>query len=1028
LDKLRFEALAEKARQAARCGSWETAAAVLREALALWRGSALADVPETPLICAAVTALEERRLMAVEERLEADLRLSRHADLVGELHGLVGQHPLREHLRAQLLLALYRCGRQAEALKEYQRARAVLVAELGVEPGPGLRRMHEAILAADPALLAGEEIRVNTASGAAGPLATASSRDDGGSGRFADGIGVAGPLPSAVACTLPADTATFTGRGQQVARICAAAAAAARTGRVVAIHAIDGMPGVGKTALAVHAGHLVAGQFPDRQLFVDLHAHTPGQRPADPAAVLAVLLAADGVDPRYVPRGLDERAAMWRDRLAGKRALLIFDNAASSGQVAPLLPGAAGCLVLVTSRRYLGDLPGAVAAVPLDTLPAAEAAAMFVRLAPRAEGEAAKVAEMVALCGQLPLAISLLASLFTRHPAWALDDLIGAATAHLLTVQAENRTVAAAFELSCQHLTAGQQRLFRHLGLHPGPDIDPYAAAALAGLPAEGAAELLDRLHGDRLLAEPAPRRYRMHNLIHQYARSLAAAGDPAEERDRALGRLLDYYQHTAAIAQARLAPQATACPAGTAAAAPPAAVPSLLHSRQALAWARAERANLLACLDLATCSSQHARVVALTAAVAALLRHDGPWTEAITRHTTAAHAALRLVDRPGHANALNDLGIVQRLTGDYASAAQTLEEALGIYRSLGDQLGHANALVNLGAVRRLTRDYVIATQALEEALRIYRGLGDQLGQANALNELGAVRQHTGDYPGTAQAHQEALGIYHSLGDQLGHANALNYLGAVRQHTGDYLGAVQALEEALDIHRSLGNRLGHADALNFLGDVRQLTGDYLGAAQALEEALDIHRSLGNRLGHADALNILGVVRRLTGDYEGAAQALEEALDIHRSLGNRLGQANSLNYLGAVRRHAGDYAGAAQALDDALGIYRSLGDRGGEVEALNEVGALRHILGDPERASACHQQALHLARKIGSSWDEAHALAGLGRCALTAGRTTDVQTRLRQAKETFHRIGAAEAADVSAELDALSDAQPAAQDP
>jgi NB-ARC domain len=332
------------------------------------------------------------------------------------------------------------------------------------------------------------------------------------------------PVPSRAAFTLPADTLGFTGRSDQLAEIRDAAIAAAEAGQVVAIHAIDGMPGVGKTTLAVHIGHMVASRFPDRQLFVNLHAHTPGQRPADPSDVLAMLLAADGVEPGYLPDGLDARASMWRDRLAGRRALLILDNAASSEQVIPLLPGTGSCLVLVTSRRYLGDLPMGRVSIPLDVLPADDACTMFIRLAPRAGREPGEVAHLVGLSGYLPLAISLLASLFTKHESWAMSDLIQETKAKLLTVRAENRTVAAAFELSYQYLTAGQQRFFRHLGLHPGPDIDPYAAAALTGLQFEDASEILDHLHSDRLLAEPLPHRYRMHDLIHEYARSLAAA------------------------------------------------------------------------------------------------------------------------------------------------------------------------------------------------------------------------------------------------------------------------------------------------------------------------------------------------------------------------------------------------------------------------------------------------------------------------------------------------------------------------
>jgi Domain of unknown function (DUF4062)/NB-ARC domain len=337
-------------------------------------------------------------------------------------------------------------------------------------------------------------------------------------------------LPLA-ANTLPTDTAAFTGREEQLVEISATATAVAQEGRVVTIHAIDGLPGVGKTTLAVHVGHLVAKMFPDRQLFIDLHAHTPGQQPLAPSDALATLLTADGVDARQLPADLDGRAAMWRARMAGRRVLLILDNAASSNQVAPLLPGAAGCLVLVTSRRFLGDLLGAPVSMPLGTLPPEDASAMFVAIAPRAKAEPRLVAQIVELSGYLPLAISLLAGLFARHRSWDMAYLIAETREKLLTVSTENRTVAAAFELSYQYLTATQQRFFVHLGLHPGPDIDPYAAAALAGLPYNQTIQILDELHEDGLLAEPLPRRYQMHNLIHLYARSLAARDEFADER-----------------------------------------------------------------------------------------------------------------------------------------------------------------------------------------------------------------------------------------------------------------------------------------------------------------------------------------------------------------------------------------------------------------------------------------------------------------------------------------------------------------
>jgi len=789
--------------------------------------------------------------------------------------------------------------------------------------------------------------------------------------------------------TLPRDLASFTGRQRELAELAAAAAGAAGAGGVVGIHAIGGMAGVGKTAFAVHAAHKLAGRFPAGQIFLPLHGHTPGQQPVDPADALASLLLTAGVPAGQIPPGTETRMALWRDRLAEKQLLLILDDAADSEQVRPLLPGAGGSLVLITSRRHLSALEDATA-ISLDTLPPEEAAGLLVRLAGRAglSPDDPAVGQITRLCGYLPLAIGMVARQLHHHPAWtpagrAAD--LAAAVDRLELMTTENLSVAAALNLSYADLTGDQQRLFRRLGLYPGTDIDAYAAAALDGTGLGAARRGLEALYDQYLLTEPAQGRYRMHDLIREHARTLAGRLDPGSDREQATERLLDYYQHAAALAEALLARQARPAPA-PAADTRPTAVPDLAGREQALVWARAERANLIACLDHATGTGQHARIIALTAGLAALLRHDGPWAEAVTRHATALRSAQHLGDRPGQANALTNLGGVRRLTGDYPGAARALEEALGICRDLGDWPGQATALTNLGDVRRLT----------------------------------------GDYPGAARDLEEALGISRDLGDRLGLATALNYLGRMRLLAGDWPGAARALEEALGISREIGDRRGQAHALSSLGDVRQLAGDYPRAARALEEALGIYHDLGDRLGQANALNYLGDVRRATGDYPGAARALEEALGISRDLGDRLGQANALLFLGAVRRLTGDWPGAARALEEALGIYRGLGDRGGEVEALNEAGALHRACGDLRQAGSCHQQAIDLAREIGSSWDEAHALAGLGRCALAADHTARAADMLRQALEIFQRIGAAEAAGVSAELEALTNARPTAR--
>jgi len=824
----------------------------------------------------------------------------------------------------------------------------------------------------------------------------------------------AAPSALAVRYSLPPEAPAFTGRDDELGRITAGVTEAAGSAGVVAIHAVDGMPGVGKTALAVRVARGLSASFPDRQLFIDLHAHTPGREPVAPEDALAGLLAAVGVDPRFVPGDLDGRAALWRDQMAGQRALLVLDNAGGSAQVAPLLPGGGTCLVLVTSRRHLGDLPGAVAPVPLGVLTALEAEEMFTRLAPRAAADRAGVAEIVRLAGFLPLAVSLLARVHARHRSWTLANLAAETRDSLLTLTAEHHSVAAAFEVSYRHLDPARQRFFDLLGLHPGTTADRYAAAALAGTSPGEAAVLLDDLHGEGLVTETGHRRYSLHDLLRRYARDHTAA-DPA--REQALGRLLDYYQHTAARADARITRQTRPGPPPPAWARP--ASSPLEDSGQALTWARAERDSLLACLDHATRTDQHARVIALTAGLAELMRRDGPWTEAITRHATAAQSARYLGDRLGQANALTDLGTVRQLTDDYAGAARDLEQALGIFRDLGDRLGQANALTNLGTVRRVTGDFPGAARDLEQALVISRDLGDRLGQANALTDLGIVRRLTADYVGSVRDLELALGISRDLGNRLGQANALNNLGAVRRLTGDYVGATADLEQALAISRDLGDRLGQANALFYLGDVRRGTGDYQGAARDLEQALAIYDALSDRLGRANTLLWLGVVRRAMGYYPGAAADLEQALAIYRDIGSRPGQANALDNLGAVRRETGDYQGAAADLAQALEIFRDLGDRDGEADVLNEIGTLRRADGELAEAETCHQQALELARAIGSAPIEAHALAGLGRCAATAGHATRAESLLRQAQEIFQRIGAAEAPAVLAELDAFT---------
>jgi DNA-binding XRE family transcriptional regulator len=469
-----------------------------------------------------------------------------------------------------------------------------------------------------------------------------------------------GAFAAAATRTLPRDMASFTGRAAELARLTAVVRGAAG-GAVVGIHAIGGMAGIGKTTLAVHAAHQLADGFPDGQFFLPPHAHTPGQRPVGPADALASLLLTAGVGAAQIPPGLEARAAVWRDYLAGKKVLLVLDDAAGHEQVTPLLPGTAECLVLVTSRRHLTALEDA-AAISLDTLAPGEAAELLARLSGRPElgSDEGPAGEITRLCGYLPLAIGMLARQLHHHPAWTAADLaadLAAAAGRLELMRAEDLSVAAAFDLSYQDLNPREQRLFRRLGLHPGPSIDAYAAAALDGTDLATARGHLDGLYDQHLLTEPARGRYGLHDLLREHARALAAVGDP-QDADAAAGRLLDFYVHTAAAAGRHIASRSTIggrLPPGD----PPAVVPQLMGPSQASAWLETERPNLHAAVGYAAATGRPRHAVAIPVVISNFLFTRGYWDQAAGLHQAALAAARQAGDRAGQAEALHELGIL---------------------------------------------------------------------------------------------------------------------------------------------------------------------------------------------------------------------------------------------------------------------------------------------------------------------------------------------------------------------------------
>jgi DNA-binding SARP family transcriptional activator/tetratricopeptide (TPR) repeat protein len=899
VDVLRFEALCRRTDTAVRERQWAQAAQDAEIAVTLWRGTPLLDVPCRMLSDEFTPRLEQLRTQVLENQAEAALALGRHEQWVQPLRELVTAHPLRERFHAQLVQALAHCGRQAEALAAYQDARRLLVAELGIEPGPELRRLHERILAGD--------------SDTATPRTSAEPAPE------------AEPA-AAVPRQLPAAAAHFTGRLGELDLITGLLGSSQRTdipGGTMVISAIAGMAGIGKTALAVQAAHRLADRFPDGQLFIDLHGYTQGRPPRTADEALDWLLRALGATPRQIPQDVEHAAALYRQQLADTRTLIVLDNALNEAQVRPLLPGTGSCLVLVTSRRSLKALDDAHT-VALDLLSPPDALALLCAVAGpgRIPPEDPRAGEIAELCGYLPLALRIAASLLRHRPAWTLEQLAAQLRDQHRRVTALSdgeRELAAVFDLSYRSLGEQHRRLWRRLGLIPGPDLDAYSAAALTQVTLTAAAEVLEDLVDHNLLTAYAQGRYRLHDLLRVHARVLAEP-DPAPERIGALNRLLHYYAHTAQHASVPLARYPRPLPDDPA----PAHSPVLTEPEAAQIWLRTEQPNLDAAFTHAHTHGLDEHSVALAEGLAVIMQADGPWPRALEIHEAAAETAERLGQPAAHAAALTDLGRVRRLTGDGTGAAEVLTRTLEIHRATGNRLGEADALNDLGRVRYLTGDYPGSGHALSHAFEIFHALGNRLGEANALSDLARVRYMTGDYPGAADALTRALEIIRATGNHVGEANALNDLGRVRYLTGDYPGAGQALAQALEINRTLGNRPGEADVLTELGRVAQSTGDYPAADDALTRALEIYRALGHRGNEAWALNYYAATLAATGRSPRALEVYEQALEMNRELNKPDDEALSLEGIAEHHLANDDHVQGTAYLNQALEIYQRLG--------------------------------------------------------------------------------------------------------
>jgi DNA-binding SARP family transcriptional activator/tetratricopeptide (TPR) repeat protein len=897
LDVSRFEAAQDRARDAGRHGAWELAAAELREALALWRGAALADVPSQPLALRHVPRLVEMRMQAVEARVEADLHLGRHGLVIPELLRLADAHPLRERLAALLMLALYQDGQQGEALAAYQRTRRVLIEELGSEPGPELQQLQQQILAADPALT--------------GPDPPPAEPPAAG---------------NAVPRELPAPVLHFTGRAAELAEL-AELAAGGGDGRTMVICAVGGAAGVGKTALAVQWAHQVARRFPDGQLYVNLRGYDPGE-PVLAADALAGFLRSLGVPGADIPDGVEDRARLYRSRLAGRWMLVLLDNARDAEQVRPLLPGDPGCVAVVTSRDALAGLVAADGArrLDLDVLPPADAVGLLRSLiGPRADQDPAAVAELAELCARLPLALRIAAELAVARSAVPLADLVAELESSRLDgldAGEDRADVRAVFSWSLRQLPGEVAEAFALTGLHPGTDLDAHAAAALTGTTAGQAGRVLGRLHRASLLQAAGPGRYGMHDLLRAYAREQAAARDSDGRCQQALTRLFDYYRATAGAAMDTFAPAETHLRPRI----PPSAAarPTMAGDAEARAWLDRELANLVAVV--AHCAGhgwpRHATDLAVT--LYRYLMTGSHLPEAQTIYGHALQAARRSGDLAAEADALNGLGGIDLMRGHFRDAADNYRPALELYRRRGDREGEARVLQNLGQTEYRLHDLRSAAGSYRRAIAAFEDAGDSLGAARALAFLGGVEAELGSYD-QAEGHlQRALPVLRDAEDQLYEAAALWRIGELNLGRGELGKATDFFEQAMTIDRRIDNPNGVAAEMCSLGEVSVRRGEHQQAISYLRQALGLYRKVGDQ--HGEARTLLTLAEALHGAARPAAACaeLETALRLAAETGNTYQQARAHRDLAQSHHCAGQDEQARSHWRQALDLYTQLG--------------------------------------------------------------------------------------------------------
>jgi DNA-binding SARP family transcriptional activator/tetratricopeptide (TPR) repeat protein len=912
VDVHRFRSLVSSAREAR---DDDHAIGAFDRALALWRGPALADVPGTARVEAIRAGLAEEQLSAVQDRFGCLLAAGRDGQAAGEIPLLLARHPLAEWLAGLLMLAWYRCGRQADALQVFRDLRGRLASELGVEPGPEVQRLHQRILSADPTLAAPGDLAGLLRGGeAAAPangrgghaelwhvraLQPADASGSPGAGNGAKGAGAPGngergigagpglnqpvlaadPNPEStpgngharladrgsraalvVPRQLPAAPAHFAGRQPELRSLTGWLDAGTAAGRTV-ILAVGGTAGVGKTALALHWAHQVQHRFPDGQLYVNLHGFDASPAPVAPADAITGLL--ESLDPPagHISRQLETRAGLYRSLLAGRRMLIVLDNARDEAQVRPLLPGSPACVVLVTGRSQFAGLVAAEGARPLilDVLGEAEARQLLASHlgAERVAAEATEAAELTALCARLPLALAITAAWAALRPAFPLASL----TAGLRDIRQrldwldagdQAADVRAVFSWSYRLLGEPAARMFRLLGAHPGPDISEAAAASLAALSGPAARAALSELVRANLLQEQAPGRFSLHDLLHAYATGLGEE----KERRSAIGRVLDHYLNTARAAVPMAYPGAYQTtplsglgePAGR-----------ISGQEQARAWLQAEFRVLLAAIAAAADNGFDTHAWQLPAVLREHFTRRGHYADWEQCQRLALAAADRLGDHAAQADARRFLGQALVHLGRLDDGHRHLLDALKLYRRLGDPAGEACCHGLIASVFELREDHRRALSHDLQALRLSRAADDLCGEAFALSGVGWDNARLGNYQRALSDCGNALELHRKSGNRFGEAMTLDGLGYCCHQAGRYRQAVAYYQQALRAYADAGDRYFRALTLIHLGETHQANGHHEATRDHWQQAL----ATLDDLRHPDAAAIRAKLHDLT---------------------------------------------------------------------------------------------------------------------------------------------------------------------